>query len=104
MAFAILFSVQCCLPERPAPRRGRCPDSVAPMVPMRSLESAGDHILDKIPLKERLRRGHSEALNIERNKATQLDQYLTQTEAELEKMTTERDEALESLNAAMDFQ
>ena len=72
------------------------------MVPMRSLESAGDHILDKIPLKERLRRGYWEAVNIERNKATQLDQYLTQTEAELDKMTTERNEALESLNAAME--
>ena len=72
------------------------------MVPMRSLQSAGDHVLDKIPIKERLRRGYWEAVNIERNKATQLDQYLTQTEAELDKMTTERNEALESLNAAME--
>ena len=69
---------------------------------MRSLQSAGDHVLDKIPIKERLRRGYWEAVNIERNKATQLDQYLTQTEAELDKMTTERNEALESLNAAME--
>ena len=104
MAFAFLFSVHCCLPERPAPRCGRCPDSVAPMVPMRarSLESAGDHVLDKIPIRERLRRENCRAVNIERNKATQLDQYLTQTEAELEKMTAERNEALESLEDAME--
>ena len=70
------------------------------MVPMRSLQSAGDHVLDKIPIKERLRRGYWEAVNIERNKAVQLDQYLTQTEAELDRVTTERNEALESLDAA----
>ena len=41
-----------------------------------------------------------QALNIERNKAAQLEQYLTQTEAELDKMTEERDEALAALDAA----
>ena len=42
----------------------------------------------------------SQAVNIERNRAAQLDQYLTQTEAELDRVTTERNEALESLDAA----
>ena len=41
-----------------------------------------------------------QALTIERNKAAQLEQYLTQTEAELDKMTEERDEALAALDAA----
>ena len=41
-----------------------------------------------------------QALTIERNKAAQLEQYLTQTEAELDKMTEERDHALAAVDEA----